>query len=77
MQCDMTNKQDKNAVGNVKDRDEACLIRRALASTKYGTRIISHFLTKTGCKIHVWSVGKPVYRGGRYGMEILCVYNTT
>ena len=45
--------------------------------TKQGTGIIRHFLTKKGSKAQVQVVGKAVYRGGGYGMEIPCIYKFT
>ena len=42
--------------------------------TKQGTGIICQLLTKKGSKAQVQVVGKAVYSGGGYGMEIPCVY---
>ena len=42
--------------------------------TKQGTGIFCHFLAKKGSTAQVQVVGKAAYRGGGYGMEILCVY---
>ena len=49
-------------------------VPRVLASTKQGTGIIRHFLTKKGCAAEVKVVGKAVNRGGGYGTEVPCLY---
>ena len=62
----------------IKDNDDvAGHALWALASTKQGTGIIRHFLTKKGSKGLVQVVGKAVDRGGAYGMEIPSVYKFT
>ena len=72
------NEHDKNAIAVIKDNDDvAGHTLWALASTKQGTGIIRHFLTKKGSKGQVQVVGKAVNRGGGYGMEIPCAYKFT
>ena len=70
------NEQDKNAIAVIKDGEVVGHIPKAkgLASTKQGTDIVKHFLTKTGSKAEVKVVGNTVNRGGGYGMEVLCIY---
>ena len=58
------NQQDKNAVAVVKIGEVVGHVPRGLASTKQGTGIIRHFLTKKGCTAEVKVVGKAVNRGG-------------
>ena len=45
--------------------------------TKQGTGIFCHFLEKEESKPQIQVVGKAAYRGGGYGMEMLCVYKFT
>ena len=45
----------------------------SIMCTKQETEIIRHFLTKKGSKAPVQVVGKAVYRGEGYRMEILSV----
>ena len=72
------NEHDKNAIAVIKDNDVAGHVPWTLASTKQGTGIIRHFLTKKGSKGQVQVVGfQAVNRGGGYGMEIPCVYKFT
>ena len=68
------NEQDKNAIAVIKDGEVVGHIPKGLASTKQGTAIVKHFLTKTGCKAEVKVVGNAVNRGGGYGMEVPCIY---
>ena len=42
-------------------------IPKVLASTKQGTAIVKHFLTKAGSKAEVKVVGNAVNPGGGYG----------
>ena len=61
----------------IKKNDVAGHVPSELSSTKQGTGIIRHFLTKKGSKGQVQVVGKAVDRGGGYGMEMPCVYKFT
>ena len=54
----------------IKDGEVVGHIPKGLASTKQGTAIVKHFLTKTGCKAEVKVVGNAVNRGGGYGMVV-------
>ena len=74
MQHEPKNQQDKNAVAVVKNGKVVGHVPRGLASTKQGTGIIRHFLTKKGCTAEVKVVGKAVNRDGGYGMEVPCLY---
>ena len=64
LQHEPKNQQDKNAVAVVKNGEVVGHVPRGLASTKKGTGIIRHFLTKKGCTAEVKVVGKAVNRGG-------------
>ena len=44
------NEQDKNAIAVIKDGEVVSHIPKGLASTKQGTAIVKHFLTKAGLK---------------------------
>lgn len=71
------NQHEKKAIAMIKDEEVVGPIPWALASTKQGTRIICHFLTKKGSKAQVKVVGKAVNRGRGYRMEIPCIYKLT
>ena len=74
LQHEPKNQHDKNSIAVIRDGHVVGHIPRALASTKQGTGIVQHFLTKTDSKAEVEVVGKAVNRGGGYGMEVPCVY---
>ena len=57
------------SLDRVKEGDVVGHNPRALASTKQGTGIVRHFLTKNGSKTDVKLIGAAVNRGGGYGME--------
>lgn len=77
LQHEPRNQQDKNAIAVIKDGHVVGHIPRALTSTKQGTGIVRHFLTKSGSKAEVKVAGKAVNQGGGYGMEVPCVYKFT
>ena len=66
-----------NAIAVIRDEEIVGHMPRALASSKQGTGIVRHFLTKPESKGTVKAEGKAVNRGGGYGMEVPCVYRFT
>ena len=77
LQHEPKNLQDKNAIAVIRDEEVVGHMPRALASSKQGTGIVRHFLTKPESKGTVKAEGKAVNRGGGYGMEVPCVYRFT
>ena len=77
LQHEPKNLQDKNAIAVIRDEEVVGHMQRALASSKQGTEIARHFLTKPESKGTVKAEGKAVNRGGVYGMDVPSVYRFT
>ena len=79
---EMRKKHSRTSFSSSLRKERACKVsRRSFFDNVHEARSWNYspflFKLRKGSKAQVQVVGKAVYRGGGYGMEILCVYKFT